>query len=135
MLLRAIIRIATSMFVWRMATARRGAAAAAGARGAQTDPQTGTPRLDARIAAERLRDAASLGWRVFSSAVLLTATALLLTGGVTLTVLNPRWLGIAMLVVATAALAGAAREVLAVRRRLAYRRFRRRAAALRREIN
>lgn len=124
------------MFVWRMATARRGAnAAAAGARGSRGEVPTRAPRLDARVAAERLRDAASLGWRVFSSAVLLIATALLVTGGVTLTVLSPRWLGIALLVFGVAALGAAVTEVLTVRRQLAYRRFRRRAAALRREIS
>lgn len=135
MLIRAIVRIAAGMFAWRMATARRGAAAAAPAgRMQEAGAAPGPLHLDARHAAARLRDAASLSWRVFAGGVLLTATALLVTGGVTLTVLSPRWLGIVLLVLAGAALFAAAGELLAVRRMIASRRFRRRAEALRREV-
>lgn len=134
MLLRAILRIAASMFVWRMATARRGAQAPAGPRMQQGAAPPRPLQLDARAATARLRDAASLGWRVTSSAALLAAAALLATGGVTLTVLSPRWLGIALLVLAVATLAATTIELLAVRRLLVQRRFRRRAEALRREV-
>lgn len=134
MLIRAIVRIAASMFVWRMATARRGAEAAGGPRMQQSDAPPRPLQLDARAATARLRAAASLGWRATSGAVLMAAAALLVTGGVTLTVLSPRWLGIALLVLAVAALSAAAVELLAVRRLLAYRRSRRRAEALRREV-
>ena len=135
MLLRAIVRIAASMFMWRLATARRGAQAAgqAGGGGAPRPQQPGY--LKAREAAERLRDAASLGWRIASAAVFLIATSLLTTGGVTLTVLSPKWLGIALLVLAALTLAGAIAELVTVRRLLGYRSFRRHAESLKREVS
>lgn len=134
MVVRAIARLAASLLFWRLATARR---AQRGTAGGPLGTRTGTAplgRIDAVGAAARLRDAASLGWRAVSAAVLLTASALLLTGGVTLTVLSPRWLGIVLLVLAAAALTAATIDVLAVRRLLLLRRRRRQAEVLRREV-
>lgn len=134
MLLRAIARIVASMLVWRIATARRGtgyrATSPNGAPAAPAPP----PRIDPSTAAVRLRDAASLGWRVFAATVLVTATTLLVTGGVTLTVLSPRWLGIALLVLAAAALGAAVAEVAGERKLVRARRRRRNADALRRQV-
>jgi hypothetical protein len=135
MLLRAIARLAGSLLVWRMATARRGAqGAAAGAPVASGRTAAPPLRLDTTAAA-RLRDAASLGWRAFSAAVLLVATTLLVSGGVTLTVLTPRWLGIVLLVLAVASLTAAFVDLLAIRRIVVAQRQRRRADALRREVS
>lgn len=135
MLLRAIVRIAASMFMWRMATARRGAQPAGQAGGGGAARPERPRYLNAREAAERLRDAASLGWRVVSAAVFLTATALLTAGGVTLTVLSPRWLGIALLVLAAMTLTATIGELVTVRRLIGYRRFRRHAESLKREVS
>ena len=135
MLLRAVVRIAASMFMWRMATARRGAQSAGQAGGGSTAQAERPGYLNAREAALRLRDAASLGWRLVSAAVFLTATALLTTGGVTLTVLNPRWLGIALLVLASLTLSATIAELVTVRRLIGYRRFRRHAESLKREVS
>ncbi len=62
------------------------------------------------------------------AAALLTfsaATLVLISAGTTLTVLSPRWLGIVMLVLASAFAAGAVREGVALRRGLTLRRRRR----------
>lgn len=134
MVLRAVARLAASLLFWRLATARRAQGATAGrplGAGATMAPPA---RIDATAAAARLRDAASLGWRAVSAAVLLAASALLVSAGVTLTVLGPRWLGIVLLVLAAAALTAAALDVLAVRRLLLLRRRRRHAELLRREV-
>ncbi|MGH7686217.1 MAG: hypothetical protein ACREN2_05305 [Candidatus Dormibacteria bacterium] len=135
MLLRAIVRIAASMFMWRMATARRGAQSAGQAQGGGAPRAESPGYINAREAAVRLRYAASLGWRLFSAAVFLTATALLTSGGVTLTVLSPRWLGIALLVLAALTLSATIAELVTVRRLLGYRRFRRHAESLKREVS
>lgn len=133
MLLRAVARLAASLLFWRLATARRAQGAGAGTplgRGA-APPM----RIDAAGAAARLRDAASLGWRTVSAAVLLIAATLLISAGVTLTVLTPRWLGIVLLVLAAAALVAATIDVLAVRRLMLVRQRRRHADVLRREVS
>ena len=135
-LVRMIARVVAGLFFWRMATARRGAYRTAGGPPLQdTPPQPKPGRIDTRDAVRRLREGASLGWRAFAATTLVVATALLVTGGVTLTVLTPRWLGIVLLVLAAVALAAAAVEVLAARRLLALRRRRRRETELRRQIS
>lgn len=139
LLLRYIARIAAGLLFWRLTTARRAAAYAA-------SPQDGRPtaanptrppsaqRLAANPLAGRLRESASLGWRAFSALVLLVATALLTSGGVTLTVLSPRWLGVAMLVLAAIALTAAVVDLLGARAILRARRRRISAEALRRQV-
>ena len=134
MLLRYVARIAASLLVWRMVTARRGAGYATGPRGERPAAAPQPPRLDHSAVATRLRETASLGWRVLSSAVLLVATALLISGGVTLTVLSPRWLGIALLVLAAVSLVAVAAELAGVRALLVARQRRRNADALRRQV-
>ena len=134
LVLRYVARIAASLLFWRLATARRAAAYTA-------PPQPGRPaaaappppRLQSAVAT-RLRETASLGWRAFSAAVLLVATALLTSGGVTLTALSPRWLGIAMLVLAAVALTAAVVDLLGVRALVRARRRRLGAEALRRQV-
>lgn len=134
-LLRYIARVAASMLVWRMATARRAAGYTASPREARPAPEPAAPsRLGPSGVAARLRETASIGWRVFSAAVLLVATALLTSGGVTLTALSPRWLGIAMLVLAAVALSAALVDLLGVRALLRARRRRLSAEALRRQV-
>lgn len=134
LLLRYLARIAASLLFWRLATARRAAAYTEPARaGASTAAPPPAPRLQSAVAT-RLRETASLGWRVFSAAVLLVATALLTSGGVTLTALSPRWLGIAMLVLAAVALTAAVVDLLGARSLLRARRRRLSAEALRRQV-
>lgn len=134
LLLRYIARIAASLLFWRLATARRATAYTSPAppgRTAGAPPPA--PRLQSAVV-NRLRETASLGWRAFSAAVLLVATALLTSGGVTLTALSPRWLGIAMLVLAAVALTAAVVDLLGVRALLRARRRRLSAEALRRQV-
>ena len=135
LLLRYIARIAASLLFWRLATARRGAAytAPSQAAGPAAAPPP-APRLRSAVAT-RLRETASLGWRAFSAFVLLIATALLISGGVTLTALSPRWLGIAMLVLAAVALVAAVVDLLGVRSLLRARQRRLSAEALRRRVS
>jgi hypothetical protein len=135
LLLRYIARIAASMLFWRLATARRAAGYTAAPPNRR--PQAAPPpprRLDQSGLATRLRETASLGWRAFSALVLLVATALLISGGVTLTTLSPRWLGIAMLVLAAVALTAAVIDLLGVRALLQARQRRLSAEALRRQL-
>lgn len=134
LVLRYIARIAAGMLVWRMATARRGAGYTAPPREPRAAPEQRPARLDHAGVATRLRETASIGWRVFSAVMLLVAAALLTSGGVTLTALSPRWLGIAMLVLAGAALVAAAVDLLGVRTLLRARQRRLSAEALRRQV-
>lgn len=134
LVLRYVARIAASLLFWRLATARRATAynepAQAGRPAAAPPP---APRLQSAVAS-RLRETASLGWRAFSAVVLLVATALLTSGGITLTALSPRWLGIAMLVLAAVALTAAVVDLLGVRALVRARQRRRSAEALRRQV-
>ena len=135
-IIRAVVRLAAGLFLWRAATARRGAYRTAGGPPLQATPAQPKPgRLDSRDAIRRLREGASLGWRLLSAAVLIVATALLVTGGITLTVLTPRWLGIALLVLSVVAFVAAVLDVLTVRHLLIARRRRVHDAELRRQIS
>ena len=134
LVLRYVARVAASLLFWRLATARRAAAYTAPAPAGRPAAAPPAPRLRSGVA-NRLRETASLGWRAFSAAVLLVATALLTSGGVTLTALSPRWLGIAMLVLATVALTAAVVDLLGVRALLRARRRRLNAEALRRRVS
>jgi len=60
----------------------------------------------------------------------LAAALVLVSAGTTLTVLNPRWLGVVMLVLAAGFAGGAVREGSALRRGMALRRRRRRVERL-----
>lgn len=139
LVLRYIARIAAELLFWRLTTARRAAAYAASpqdGRRAASNP-TGPPapqRLASNPLGNRLRETASLGWRAFSALILLIATALLTSGGITLTALSPRWLGIAMLVLAAVALTAAVVDLLGARAILRARRRRLSAEALRRQV-
>ena len=134
LVLRYIARIAASLLFWRLATARRAAAYTAPAQAGRPAPAPPpAPRLQSAVAT-RLRETASIGWRAFSAAVLLVATALLTSGGVTLTALSPRWLGIALLVLAAIALSAAVVDLLGVRSLLRARQRRVSAEALRRQV-
>lgn len=134
LVLRYVARIAASLLFWRLATARRAAAYTAPSQpGRRATAPPPAPRLQSAVAT-RLRETASLGWRAFSAAVLLVATVLLTSGGVTLTALSPRWLGIAMLVLAAVALVAAVVDLLGVRALLRARQRRLSAEALRRQV-
>ena len=134
LVLRYLARIVAGLLFWRLASARRAAAYGAAPQAGRPAAPPAPPRLAQNPVAARLRESASLGWRVFSALVLLVATALLTSGGVTLTVLSPRWLGIAMLVLAGVALTAAVVELLGARAILRARRRRLSADALRRQV-
>ncbi len=118
LIVRLLVRIAASLLFWRFATARRGASRG---RTRPVPEASASTRLDARRRMTALRDSASLAGRAVTLAALLIVTALGVAAGVGPTVLGPRWLGIALLVVATAALTGAIVEALAMRRLFAAR--------------
>ncbi|MBV8529401.1 MAG: hypothetical protein JOZ75_13910 [Candidatus Dormibacteraeota bacterium] len=135
LVLRYIVRIVAGLLFWRLTTARRAAQSTAAPQyGRPPAAPPPPPRLAQNPLAARLRETASLGWRAFSAVVLLVATALLTSGGVTLTALSPRWLGIAMLVLAAVALTAAVVDLLGVRTLLRARRRRISAEALRRQV-
>lgn len=125
LLLRMFARIAAGLFVWRVATARRGAF-----RTAPNAAPVGAPpppaRLRSRGAAAAIREGAVLGWRAVSLVAFIVAAVVLITAGSTLTVLTPRWLGGVLLGLAAAALVAAFLEARVVHRLLAMRRQRRR---------
>ena len=122
LVVRWLVRLAVGLAFWRVATQRRAATANAGAP-LRRPPVP--PRIDPRAAAAAVREGASLGWRVLSAAVFLVAAVVLLTAGITTTVLSPRWLGGLLLALALAALCVSAVEVRAALMLLAARRRRR----------
>jgi len=135
LVLRAIARLAAGLLFWRMATARRGAYRTAGGPPLQRPvPPPASPALRAGERLRRVREGVSLGWRAVAATVFTTAAAVLVTAGVTLTVLSPRWLGIALLIVALVATAAAVGEIVAARRTLAARRRRAHDEELRRTV-
>ena len=120
---RWLVRAVVGLAFWRLATARRGAYATNGPR-VRRGPAP--PRIDPRVAAAAVRRGAALGWRVASALVFLLAAAVLVTAGVTTSVLSPRWLGgllLALAVVALTVTALEARAALSLLRQ--WRRFRR----------
>jgi Flp pilus assembly protein TadB len=129
LLIRLATRVLAGMFIWRTATARRNAGAMPVAGRRQRT------RLDAAASVRAIREGATLGWRTAATAVLCVAAAVLITGGVTLTVLSPRWLGITMLVLAAFAVMLATLEARLVWRQVAERRRRRRQQALRSQVS
>ncbi|MFN2582512.1 MAG: hypothetical protein ABR498_07215 [Candidatus Dormibacteria bacterium] len=120
LLLRMLARLGAAVFLWRVGQRRRGAP---------------PPRIRRDETLRTVRESASLGWRAVSAAAFLVASAVLLISGVTLTVLSPRGLGIALLVLAAMALALTAVEIVAARRLFGDWQRRRRDAALRRQVS
>jgi len=135
LVLRLLARLAASLFVWRLATARRGSHGAGGAASSGPGAATASTRLDTHAVTQRLLETTSLGWRIIVAGVFIAIAALLLTAGVTLTVLSPLWLGIVLLVLAAAAVVIATGELRVLAAMAAQRRRRAHDTALRREIN
>jgi hypothetical protein len=92
--IRLLARLAASLFFWRLATRRRGAATA----GSGTPGTAPKPRqIDAQAAIDAVRASVSLTWRALLTAAGAAAAAVLAVAGVTIIVLTPRWLGAIML--------------------------------------
>ena len=134
-LVRMIARLAAGLLIWRTASARRNPVPGSPTAPLRSPRAAAAARLGSDDVLRQLRESASLGWRALSAVAFLLAATVLTTGGVTLTVLSPRWLGIALLTLAAAALVLAAVEGLAARRLLSARLRRRRDAALRRQVS
>jgi hypothetical protein len=133
LVLRWLVRLAVGLAFWRVTTRRR-----AGGYTATTPPlqrDAPRPRVDARAAAAAIREGASLGWRTVSFAGFLIAGAVLVTAGLTTTILSPRWLGGVLLGLALIALVAAGLEARALFRLLSRRRRRRHDQDLRRQLN
>jgi uncharacterized membrane protein len=133
LVLRWLVRLAVGLAFWRVTTRRR-----AGGYTATTPPvQRGAqgPRVNARAAAAAIREGASFGWRTVSFAGFLIAGAVLVTAGLTTTILSPRWLGGVLLGLALIALAAAGFEARALVRLLRRRRRRRHDQDLRGQLN
>jgi hypothetical protein len=129
LLIRLVLRVLAGMFLWRTAASRRRGVAPTMRGRAASRHLGGVPSLMA------IREGAAIGWRAASLVAFAAAAAVLLSAGVTLTVLSPRWIGIALLVLAAAAICFAAVELRIVVRILQARRRRRREQALRAQIN
>ena len=133
LVLRWLVRLAVGLAFWRVTTRRR-----AGGYTTTTPPlqrPTQRPRVDARAAAAAIREGASFGWRTVSFAGLLIAGAVLVTAGLTTTILSPRWLGGVLLGLALIALVAAGFEARALIRLLSRRRRRRHDQDLRGQLN
>src|ERR1700694_5858881 len=133
LVLRWLVRLAVGLAFWRVTARRRG-----GGYRATTPPlQRGAqrPHIDARAAAAAIREGASLGWRAVAFAGFLIAGAVLVTAGLTTTILSPRWLGGVLLGLALLALVAAGLEARALIRLRSRRRRRRREQDLRRQLN
>jgi len=127
LLLRAVARIAAALFVWRLATSRRGAYRGGDGGTAPRTPAPARPsRLRSRTTVAALREGAVLSWRLASLVAFLVAATVLITAGATLSVLTPRWLGGVLLGLAVASLVAAFLEARVVFALLAIRRRRRR---------
>ncbi|MBV9101620.1 MAG: hypothetical protein JOZ46_02285 [Candidatus Dormibacteraeota bacterium] len=132
LLVRWVVRLALALAFWRVGTARR-AAGVPGAPPLRRPP--GAPRIDPRAAAAAVREGASLGWRTLSAAAFLAAAIVLLTAGVTTTVLSPRWLGGLLLGLAVASVGVSALELRSAVLLLAARRRRRHDRELRSSLS
>src|ERR1700730_12360530 len=123
LVLRWLVRLAVGLAFWRVTTRRRG-----GGHPPTTPPvQPGAPRprVDARAAAAAIREGASLGWRTVAFVGVLIAGGVLVTAGLTTTILSPRWLGGVLLGLALIALLASGLEARALLRLLSRRRQRR----------
>ena len=119
-----LIRILTGVFFWRLAGARRRAAAAQAAGRTAGRAAASSPAMRRRI--REAREAASLASRLFVTVGLAVATALCLAGGTSSVVLTPRWLGAVLLAVGLFFAALTIREARLARRLVTVRRLRRR---------
>jgi hypothetical protein len=129
LVIRWVVRVLASLFVWRLATARRGAF------GARRTPAASRAQMTRRAAGIAVREGASLGWHSFALGVLAVATVLLVSGGLTTTLLSPRWLGGVLLGGAVIMAIGAVLEGRALARLVAERRRRRHDQELRRLLS
>jgi hypothetical protein len=99
-LIRLVARLAAGLFLWRLATRRRGAFA--GGRGVPgATPRV--PHIDPQAAMTAVRTSVSLSWRVLITGVCVAAAAVSGVAGVTIVVLTPRWLGAILLAAGVAA--------------------------------
>jgi len=128
LLVRLLVRVLAGLFLWRVTGSRRPGT------GRSVPPQRAS-RLGNMPSASAIRQSAALGWHITAVAGFAAVAAVLVTAGTTLTVLSPRWLGIALLVVAVIAMSAAALEVRSLLRLVAVRRRERQAQALRSELS
>ncbi len=119
-----LIRILTGVLFWRVAGARRRAAAAQAAGRTAGRAAAGSPAMRRRI--REARETASLASRLFITFGFALATALCLAGGTSSVVLSPRWLGAVLLAAGVFFGVLTAREATLARRLVRIRRLRRR---------
>jgi uncharacterized membrane protein YbhN (UPF0104 family) len=127
-----LIRILTGVFFWRLAGARRRAAAAQMASRTAGRAAASSPAMRRRI--REARETASLASRLLVTVGFGIATALCLAGGTSSVVLSPRWIGAVLLVVGVFFAVLTIREALLARRLVRVRRLRRRDRDLRTEV-
>ena len=89
LILRWVVRVATGLIFWRVATSRRRPYTTPASPGRTTQSR----RVDRRAAVLRIREGVSLGWRAVTTLTLAIFMSLLVDAGVSLVVLSPRWLG------------------------------------------
>jgi hypothetical protein len=118
-----LIRILTGVLFWRVAGARRRAAAAQAA-GRTAGRAASSPATRRRI--REARETASLASRLFIAFGFGLATALCLAGGTSSVVLSPRWLGAVLLAAGLFFAVLTIREATLARRLVRIRRLRRR---------
>jgi uncharacterized membrane protein YbhN (UPF0104 family) len=119
-----LIRILTGVFFWRLAGARRRAAAAQAAGRTAGRAAASSPAMRRRI--REARETASLASHLFVAVGFGVATALCLTGGTSSVVLSPRWIGAVLLAVGLFFAGLTIREARLARRLVTVRRLRRR---------
>ena len=129
LIVRLLLRLLTGLFIWRVASARR-AGGAPPVRGPAPRGRLGTLPNGAVI-----REGAAIGWRVVSLIAFLAFAVVLTSAGVTLIVLSPQWLGIALAVLAVASLVAAGFDARVLFRLLEARRRRRSQQALRSHVS
>ncbi|HEY7926271.1 MAG TPA: hypothetical protein VIG86_02490 [Candidatus Dormibacteraeota bacterium] len=127
-----LIRILTGVLFWRLAGARRRAAAAQAAGRTAGRAAASSPAMRRRV--REARETASLASRVLITVGFGTATALCLAGGTSSVVLSPRWIGGVLLGVGFFFAVLTIREARLARRLVKVRRLRRRDRELRGEI-
>lgn len=127
-----LIRILTGVFFWRLAGARRRAAAAQAAGRTAGRAAASSPAMRRRIS--EARETASLASRLLVTAGFAIATALCLSGGTSSVILSPRWLGAVLLAAGVVFAVLTVREARLARRLVRVRRLRRRDRALRGEV-
>ncbi|MGH7721552.1 MAG: hypothetical protein ACRENL_01785 [Candidatus Dormibacteria bacterium] len=127
-----LIRLLSGVLFWRLAGARRRAAAGQGAARAAGRAAASSPALQRRI--RHARETASLLSRVVLASGFGVATALCLAGGTSTVVLAPRWLGAVLLAAGVVFAVLTLREARLARAIVRSRRLRRRDQQLRREV-